>query len=110
MHSPLLQAKVARSRAGGKPIERRPDQGRRTMLNDHLLLSRRRLLQSGTAALAAGMAAPGFAKAPPRGTQAPYFYRFKVGSAEATIVSDGPLPLGDPHKNFLGLSATEMDK
>ena len=22
----------------------------------------------------------------------------------------GPLPLGDPHKNFLGLSAAEMDK
>ena len=44
------------------------------------------------------------------GTQAPYFYRFKLGNAEATVVSDGPLPLGDPHKNFLGLTAAEMDK
>ena len=44
------------------------------------------------------------------GTQAPYFYRFKLGNAEATIVSDGPLPLGDPHKNFLGLTTAEMDK
>ena len=33
------------------------------------------------------------------GTQAPYFYRFKLGNAEGTVVSDGPLPLGDPHKN-----------
>ena len=37
------------------------------------------------------------------GTQAPYFYRFKLGTAEATIVSDGPLPLGDPNAAFLGL-------
>jgi glyoxylase-like metal-dependent hydrolase (beta-lactamase superfamily II) len=77
---------------------------------DHHLLSRRRLLQAGSATLAAGLAAPAFAKAPMLGTQAPYFYRFKLGSAEATIVSDGPLPLGDPHKNFLGLTAPEMDK
>ncbi len=75
-------------------------------------MSRRRLLQAGSAALAAGTAGalPALAKAPMLGTQAPYFYRFKLGSAEATIVSDGPLPLGDPHKNFLGLSNAEMDK
>jgi glyoxylase-like metal-dependent hydrolase (beta-lactamase superfamily II) len=41
---------------------------------------------------------------------APYFYRFKLGDAEATIVSDGTLPLGDPHKNFTGLAPAEMDK
>ena len=39
------------------------------------------------------------------GTQAPYFYRFKLGSAEATIVSDGTLPLGKPPRAFLGLCA-----
>jgi glyoxylase-like metal-dependent hydrolase (beta-lactamase superfamily II) len=44
------------------------------------------------------------------GTPAPYFYRFKFGDAEATIVSDGTLPLGDPHTNFTGLSPQEMDK
>src|SRR4051794_18668463 len=71
--------------------------------------SRRRLLQGG-AAIAGLATAPAFAKAPMLGTQAPYFYRFKLGSAEATMVSDGPLPLGDPHKNFNGLSAPEMDK
>src|SRR3954466_8731227 len=74
-------------------------------------LSRRRLLQGGSAIMAAGLAgAPAFAKGPMLDTQAPYFYRFKLGTAEATIVSDGPLPLGDPHKNFNGLAAAEMDK
>src|SRR5262245_17061133 len=78
-------------------------------MTDNMLLSRRRLLQAGSAAL--GLATvPAFAKAPMLGTQAPYFYRFKLGNAEATIVSDGPLPLGDPHKNLLGLTDAEMDK
>ena len=78
------------------------------MLKD-VTLSRRRLLQGGAATMA-GLATPALAKGPMLGTQAPYFYRFKLGNAEATIVSDGPLPLGDPHKNFLGLSPAEMDK
>ena len=72
-------------------------------------LSRRRLLQGG-AAIAGLAGAPAFAKGPMLGTQAPYFYRFKLGNAEATIVSDGPLPLGDPHKNYVGLTAAETDK
>jgi len=81
------------------------------MDRDGLSLSRRRLLQGGSAIAAAGIAgAPAFAKGPMLGTQAPYFYRFKLGTAEATIVSDGPLPLGDPHKNFNGLAPAEMDK
>src|SRR5262245_6127253 len=80
-------------------------------MTDHMTFSRRRLLQAGSATLAAGLAGgPALAKAPMLGTQAPYFYRFKLGTAEATIVSDGPLPLGDPHKNFLGLTDAEMDK
>jgi glyoxylase-like metal-dependent hydrolase (beta-lactamase superfamily II) len=61
-------------------------------------------------ALGAGRWQPALARAPMLGTQAPYFYRFKLGSAEATIVSDGPLPLGDPHANFLGLTPEEMDQ
>ena len=75
------------------------------MIHD-TMLSRRRLLQGGSAALAAGFAGtmPALAKAPMLGTQAPYFYRFKIGNAEATIVSDGPLPLGDPNAAFLGLT------
>jgi len=55
------------------------------------------LLQGGSAITAAALTgAPAFAKGPMLGTQAPYFYRFKLGNAEATIVSDGPLPLSDP--------------
>src|ERR1044072_3505713 len=71
-------------------------------------LSRRHLLQGGAAFATAGLAAPAFAKAPMLGTQAPYFYRFKFGNAEATIVSDGPLPLGDPNAAFLGLTKDEI--
>src|SRR3569623_2959696 len=82
------------------------------MTQETIALSRRHLIQAGAAALAAGMAgtSDAFGKGPIIGTQAPYFYRFKLGNAEATIVSDGPLPLGDPHKNFTGLAAAEMDK
>jgi glyoxylase-like metal-dependent hydrolase (beta-lactamase superfamily II) len=83
------------------------------MTKDASSLSRRRLLQAGSATVAAGIvgaATPALAKAPLLGTQVPYFYRFKLGNAEATIVSDGPLPLGDPHKNFLGLTTAEMDR
>lgn len=79
-----------------------------------LSLSRRQLL-AGTTALGAAAAVgnandAAFAKAPMVGTQAPYFYRFKIGNAEATIVSDGILPLGKPEDNFVGLSKAEMDK
>jgi glyoxylase-like metal-dependent hydrolase (beta-lactamase superfamily II) len=78
-------------------------------------LSRRSMLVGATAAgalgaLGVGSWRPALARAPLLGTQAPYFYRFKLGTAEATIVSDGPLPLGDPHANFLGLSTEEMDQ
>jgi glyoxylase-like metal-dependent hydrolase (beta-lactamase superfamily II) len=78
-------------------------------------LSRRGLLIGTSAAaalatLAGGAWAQAHARAPMLGTQAPYFYRFDLGAAEATIVSDGTLPLGDPQANFVGLSAEEMDQ
>src|SRR4051795_13665574 len=78
-------------------------------------LSRRALLVGASAAGAFGAFGaaslnPALARAPMLNTQAPYFYRFKLGNAEATIVSDGTLPLGDPHTNFLGLTQEEMDK
>jgi glyoxylase-like metal-dependent hydrolase (beta-lactamase superfamily II) len=79
-------------------------------------LSRRSMLVGASAAaalggaLGAGKWQPALARAPMLGTQAPSFYRFKLGTAEATIVSDGILPLGDPHANFLGLTPEEMDK
>jgi glyoxylase-like metal-dependent hydrolase (beta-lactamase superfamily II) len=69
------------------------------------------LLGAGTAVAAAALT-PGLAsaKAPMLNTQAPSFYRFKLGSAEVTVVSDGPLPLGDPSGAFLGLSKDEVQK
>src|SRR5258705_317481 len=106
MHSPLFSLRLS-VEAGA---ERSAGPNEEATMTRDFALSRRHLLQGGSALVAAGLAAPAFAKAPMLGTQAPYFYRFKLGNAEATIVSDGPLPLGDPHKNFLGLTAPEMDK
>jgi glyoxylase-like metal-dependent hydrolase (beta-lactamase superfamily II) len=79
---------------------------------DHHSLSRRALLAGGSGLAAASLVgvSPLTAKAPMSNTQAPYFYRFKLGNAEATIVSDGPLPLGDPSGAFLGLSKDEIKR
>ena len=72
---------------------------------DMARLSRRRLL-TGASMAAAGLVAArsnaALAKAPALGTQAPAFYRFKVGTIEGTVVSDGPIALGDSTKIFLG--------
>jgi glyoxylase-like metal-dependent hydrolase (beta-lactamase superfamily II) len=75
-------------------------------------LSRRRLL-TGASATAAGLLAGAplaRAKAPPLNTPAPAFYRFKLGTIEATVVSDGPLPIGDPKNTFRGPTADELGK
>ena len=77
-----------------------------------MMMSRRQAVM-GTAA-AAGIGALGgfpFADAeakPMRGAQAPYFYRFRHGQMEITVVSDGPLPIGDPSAAFLGVSKQEI--
>ena len=79
----------------------------------NMSLSRRRLLTgaSATAALGAlGSASVAQAKAPPLNTPAPAFYRFKLGSIEATVVSDGPLSIGDPKNTFRGPTAEEIGK
>jgi glyoxylase-like metal-dependent hydrolase (beta-lactamase superfamily II) len=81
-----------------------------------LNVSRRVLLAGSAAAIAAsGPVATGFgdlahAKAPMAGTQAPYWYRFKLGAFEGTVVSDGPLGLGDPSETFLGSSKEAVKK
>jgi glyoxylase-like metal-dependent hydrolase (beta-lactamase superfamily II) len=62
-----------------------------------LMLDRRTLLRAGPAAAAVGAVAlaptaPALARAPHVGTQAqPSFYRFKLGTTEITVVSDGTL-------------------
>src|SRR5262245_9277176 len=57
-------------------------------------LTRRRLLAGAVATTAAanvpmGASVPTRAAAPPAGTQAPGWYRYKVGSFEITVVTDG---------------------
>jgi glyoxylase-like metal-dependent hydrolase (beta-lactamase superfamily II) len=63
----------------------------------------RRHLFAGASALAAGAMLPQTAEAaaPPAGKQAPGFYRYKVGSIEITVVTDGVnrFPIPD---NFVG--------
>jgi len=62
-----------------------------------LMPDRRTLLRAGSAAIAVGAAAlaptaPALARAPQVGKQAqPGFYRFKLGTIEITVVSDGTL-------------------
>ncbi len=76
-------------------------------------LSRRQFIVGSSAlaatALGSSLAGAAWAKAPMLNTQAPYFYRFKLGNFEATIVSDGILPLGKPEENFVGLSREEIE-
>jgi glyoxylase-like metal-dependent hydrolase (beta-lactamase superfamily II) len=77
-------------------------------------ISRRNALL-GTIALAGtstlGLSAgPALAKAPMATDQAPYFYRFKHGTMQGTVISDGVLPLGDPSSSFLGTSKEEVSE
>jgi glyoxylase-like metal-dependent hydrolase (beta-lactamase superfamily II) len=78
-------------------------------------VSRRSLLALG-AGLGAGLGAStliggsALARAPKVGTQSPYFHRFNVGAAEVTVVSDGPLPLGDPKGTFTGLPIEDIKR
>jgi glyoxylase-like metal-dependent hydrolase (beta-lactamase superfamily II) len=50
------------------------------------------------------------AKAPKLGPAPQHFYRFNVGDAEVTVVSDGGLDLGNPKGTFTGVSDEEMSK
>ena len=76
--------------------------------------SRRRLLAGASAAAAAavvGGASAALAKAPLQNAQVPAYYCFKIGAIEATAVSDGPLPLGEPKPDvFVGLSKEEFGR
>src|ERR1700716_25821 len=75
-------------------------------------LSRRALLTGASATAAAGLLgrSPAQAKAPLLNAPAPAFYRFKLGTIEATVVSDGPLSIGDPKNTFRGPTADEIGK
>ena len=73
-------------------------------------LSRRSMIALGAGLGATALTNNAFARAPKLGTQSPYFYRFKLGDAEVTVVSDGQLPLGDPSGAFLGVPKEEVAK
>jgi glyoxylase-like metal-dependent hydrolase (beta-lactamase superfamily II) len=75
-------------------------------------LSRRGLLTGASATAAAGLLGTSLAqaKAPLLNAPAPAFYRFKLGTIEATVVSDGPLSIGDPKNTFRGPTADEIGK
>lgn len=85
------------------------------MTTSPIQLSRRSILAGAglTAAAAYAGALPmptAHAKAPFSKIQTPYFYRFPHGSMQMTMVSDGPLPLGDPSGAFLGAQPGEVTK
>src|SRR6478752_5295519 len=74
-------------------------------------LSRRSLLALGAGLGASTMlGGSALARAPKLGTQPSYFYRFGLGDAEVTVVSDGPLPLGPPKGTFVGVPDDEVKK
>jgi glyoxylase-like metal-dependent hydrolase (beta-lactamase superfamily II) len=75
--------------------------------------TRRAILRgAGAAALAplygATSTMSALAKAPMANTQAPGFYRFKLGGFEATVVSDGPLHLGEPKAGVFADTSKEQ--
>ena len=76
-------------------------------------LSRRDALMAGAAALGAGTFGgidAALARAPMVKTQAPQFYRFPIGEFQATVVTDGPLPLGEPSSSMKGMTKDEIGK
>jgi glyoxylase-like metal-dependent hydrolase (beta-lactamase superfamily II) len=74
-------------------------------------VSRRSLLALGAGLGASTLLNRGaLASAAKLGTQSAYFHRFNLGSAEVTVVSDGPLPLGDPSGTFIGVPKDEVKK
>src|ERR1700734_2131341 len=82
-----------------------------------LMLDRRMLLRSGSAAVGATALAPAaLARAPQPGKQAqPGFYRFKLGAIEVTVVSDGTLAFpaetlwGDRAEDARGLLTSTLE-
>jgi glyoxylase-like metal-dependent hydrolase (beta-lactamase superfamily II) len=76
-----------------------------------LNVSRRSLLSLGAGLGASSLlGGSALAKAPKLGTEPGFFYRFDLGNAEVTVVSDGPLPLGPPKGTFVGVPDDEVKK
>ncbi len=92
-----------------RPVLNEKTAGGLQVTNAPTLTTKRRLL-AGAAAGAAALALPrpGLAKMPLGQPQAPTFCRFKLGSAECTVVTDGQLPLGDLDALFLNITHEEI--
>jgi len=74
-------------------------------------VSRRSLLALGAGLGATAMlGGSALARAPKLGTQTPYWHRFILGGAEITVVSDGPLPLGDLYRRAEGRSEEDAHR
>ena len=78
-------------------------------------VSRRQALVGTTTAISSGVftglgVRTAHAKGSRASDQAPCYYRFNHGKLQATIVSDGPLRLGDPSAGFLGTSREDITK
>jgi glyoxylase-like metal-dependent hydrolase (beta-lactamase superfamily II) len=74
-------------------------------------VSRRSLLALGAGLGATAlMGGSALARAPKLTTQPSYFYRFNMGGAQVTVVSDGPLPLGPPKGTFVGIPDEDIKK
>lgn len=77
-----------------------------------LTLTRRQALVGAAALTGSSLVGlkgkPVQAAAPMATDQVPYFYRFKHGSMQGTVVSDGILPLGEPSASFLGTTKEEV--
>lgn len=71
-------------------------------------LGRRSLVAGGLAAGGLAASRPAWAKMSLGQKQAPYYYRFKLGDAECTVVTDGQLPLGDPNGAFVNIARDEI--
>ncbi len=82
-------------------FHRAPSLGRRQVLVHPALIGAAAVL---SAALPAGAAS----RVP--GGQAPAYYKFKLGNAELSLVSDGPILSGDPKNTFHGASKEEIDR
>ena len=75
-------------------------------------INRRLALIGGAAFAGAGaLGVPsGEARAPQLATQVSPFYRFPIGKLQVTMVSDGPVPLGEASGAFLGAPKEELNK
>ena len=77
-------------------------------------IDRRTALLGGGAFAASALGGLGIADAEAKGpllkTQAPFFYRFQHGAMQISMVSDGPVPLGEPSGAFLGAPKEAISK